>query len=177
MKFEFIQNISKNVQISNFMKTYPVGARLFHADGWTYRYTERRTDMTLLTVAFSSFANVPKNYQQRNKKATGEVCRPGCAHMLWENGLRITTQLSSNMFETGYWSKDLPDVRCLSYRRSQKLQNAPTIAHSAWSNIQQSTRRGYCEKGLKRKMRAYLENISLDLEEEKERGIQLGCWK
>jgi len=40
------------MQISNFMKIRPVGAELLHAD--------RRTDMTKLTVAFRSFANVPK---------------------------------------------------------------------------------------------------------------------
>ena len=33
-----------------------VGAELFHADGWT----DRRTDMTKLTVAFHNFGNAPK---------------------------------------------------------------------------------------------------------------------
>ena len=38
-------------QISNFMKIRPVGAELFHADG----RTDRQTDMTKLTVAFTQF--------------------------------------------------------------------------------------------------------------------------
>jgi len=34
------------------MKFRPVGAQLFHTDGWT--------DMTKLAVAFRNFANAPK---------------------------------------------------------------------------------------------------------------------
>ena len=33
----------------------------------------------------------------------------------------------------------------------------------------------YLEEGLKGKLRMYMEKISLDLEEEKELGMQLGC--
>ena len=36
------------------MKTCPVGAKLFHADGWTYG----QTDMMQLIVAFYNFANL-----------------------------------------------------------------------------------------------------------------------
>jgi len=35
------------------MKNRPVGAKLFHVDGWT--------DMTKLTVTFPNFVNTPKN--------------------------------------------------------------------------------------------------------------------
>jgi len=42
---------SKNTEISNFVKIRPVGAELFHVD--------QLTDMTKLTDAFHSFANVP----------------------------------------------------------------------------------------------------------------------
>ena len=45
MKPEF----SKNIQIPNFMKIRPVGPEMFHANGWT----DRRTDMTKLIVAFA----------------------------------------------------------------------------------------------------------------------------
>jgi hypothetical protein len=38
------------------MKIHPVGAELFHVDGWT----DRQTDMTKLMVAFRNFANTPK---------------------------------------------------------------------------------------------------------------------
>jgi len=35
MKLDFMERLSKNTQISNFMKIRPVGAELFHADGRT----------------------------------------------------------------------------------------------------------------------------------------------
>ena len=35
MKLDFYRQISKNPQISNFMKIRAVGAELFHADGQT----------------------------------------------------------------------------------------------------------------------------------------------
>jgi len=41
----FIDIFSKNTQISNFIKIRPVGAELFHADGWTDGETERWTDI------------------------------------------------------------------------------------------------------------------------------------
>jgi len=47
--------LSKNAQISNFIKFRPVGVRLFHADG--------RTDMTKLIVAFSNFSNATKRQE------------------------------------------------------------------------------------------------------------------
>ena len=43
------------------MKIRPVGAALFHAEGWTDGRTDRRTYMTKLIVAFCNFANAPKN--------------------------------------------------------------------------------------------------------------------
>jgi len=39
MKLEFSRQVSKNTQMSNFMKMRPVGAELFHADGRTDRQT------------------------------------------------------------------------------------------------------------------------------------------
>jgi hypothetical protein len=50
-----LDRLSKNTQLSNFMKIRRVGAKLFHADG--------RTDMTKLVATFRSFANAPKNVQ------------------------------------------------------------------------------------------------------------------
>jgi hypothetical protein len=61
MKLEFSWQIfEKNAQISDFTKIRPVGAELFHAGG----RADGRTDMTKLTVAFRSFANVPNNAVQ-----------------------------------------------------------------------------------------------------------------
>ena len=47
-----ISTLSKNNQISNFVKIRPVGAELFRADG--------QTDIMKLTVAFGNFVNAPK---------------------------------------------------------------------------------------------------------------------
>jgi len=44
MKHEFSGKISKNTQISNFMKIRLVGAKLFHANRWT----DGQTNMTKL---------------------------------------------------------------------------------------------------------------------------------
>jgi hypothetical protein len=60
-------------------------------------------------------------------------------------------------------------------KKEPNLQNAATIARSASSHVQQSWQREHLEEGFKRKLRTYLEKISLDLEEKKEVGIQLGC--
>jgi len=50
---KFLDRLSTNIQISNFMKIRLLGAVLCHVD--------RRTDMTKLTAAFRNFANAPKN--------------------------------------------------------------------------------------------------------------------
>ena len=49
----FLDRVSKNTQVSNFIKFRPVGAELFHADG--------QTDMTKVIVAFRNFVNMPKS--------------------------------------------------------------------------------------------------------------------
>jgi len=52
MKFEFLRQMTKYTQISNFIKIRPMGAELHHAD----RQGNRRTGMTKLVVAFRNFA-------------------------------------------------------------------------------------------------------------------------
>ena len=52
----FFERFSKNIEIPNFMETRPVGAEMFHADGWI----GRQTDMTKLIDFFHNFANAPK---------------------------------------------------------------------------------------------------------------------
>ena len=47
-----LERISKNTQLSNFMKIRPVGTEVFHADG--------QTDMTTLIIPFRNFANAPQ---------------------------------------------------------------------------------------------------------------------
>jgi hypothetical protein len=41
------------ILLTDLMKIHPLGAELFHADGWT--------DMAILIVAFHNFANTPIN--------------------------------------------------------------------------------------------------------------------
>jgi len=48
INIRFLFRFWTNPQISNFMEIRPVGAELFHVDGWT----DIVTDMTKLIVAF-----------------------------------------------------------------------------------------------------------------------------
>ena len=51
------------------MKILPVEDKLFHADG----QTDRQTDMTNLTVAFSNFVTAPKNGAKFENSTTVEI--------------------------------------------------------------------------------------------------------
>jgi hypothetical protein len=52
----FWTDFRKTLKISYFMKKFPVGAELFHAE----RRADRPTEMTKLIVSFRNFANAPK---------------------------------------------------------------------------------------------------------------------
>jgi len=54
----FRQNVEKYSNIK-FHEKPSSEAEFFHADGWT----DRRTDMTKLTVSFRTFANAFKNFK------------------------------------------------------------------------------------------------------------------
>jgi hypothetical protein len=41
---DFLDSVSKNTQIPNFMKIYPMGAKLFHADKQMDGQTDRQTE-------------------------------------------------------------------------------------------------------------------------------------
>jgi len=70
----------KNTQIENFTKIRPVGAKLFLADSWTDRWTDRHDKANSL---FSLFENMPKKQSGPvtvlAESQTGDVCAP-CAH-------------------------------------------------------------------------------------------------
>jgi hypothetical protein len=73
----------------------------------------------------------------RDTKATGDddVSRD-VLKLSREDVFQLLTQFSSNIYETGVWPKDFTEVTMIALR-SQKLQNAVTIAQSASSHIQQ----------------------------------------
>jgi len=56
MKIKLIENVSKNTQVSNFMKIRPVEDKLFHAE----RRRDGRTYKTKLIIAFRNYANARK---------------------------------------------------------------------------------------------------------------------
>jgi hypothetical protein len=66
------------------MKIRPVGAELFHADGWA----DGQTDMTKLMVAFRNFSNAPKKMKMPCASlinhARNDVCGNGC--IFFSNG-------------------------------------------------------------------------------------------
>jgi len=74
MKLEFSRQILKNSQTSSFMKIHKTGAELFHAGG----RTDRRTDMTKLTVSFRNFANGPKNPVRISQRTLSP-----CTYSIW----------------------------------------------------------------------------------------------
>jgi hypothetical protein len=53
----FLTIFSKNSQIPNFIKIFPAGAELLHAD----THTEGPTDITNPIIAFRNFSKAPKN--------------------------------------------------------------------------------------------------------------------
>jgi hypothetical protein len=57
MKLEFSQQILEKYTDIKFCDIHPVGAGMFHVDGWT----DRQTAMMNLIVTFSNFANVSKS--------------------------------------------------------------------------------------------------------------------
>ena len=50
-EMNFLARLLKDPEISNFMRLHLVGAKLFHADGWA----DRQTDRMKLLVAFHNF--------------------------------------------------------------------------------------------------------------------------
>jgi hypothetical protein len=56
----FLDKSPKESQTSNVVKTRPVGAKLFHADGKTDGRTEGQTD-DITKVSFHNYANAIKN--------------------------------------------------------------------------------------------------------------------
>ena len=56
----FVDRVSREDKILNFIKFNPVGDKLLHAGGRMNGRTEGQTDMTKLTVSFRNYSNAPK---------------------------------------------------------------------------------------------------------------------
>jgi hypothetical protein len=92
-----------------------------------------------------------------------------------ECGLKIMTKLINTIYETGEWPKDFTEVTMIALKK--KPQATKCSDHRTISLIAHTAKivQRYLDEVLKRKMRMYSEIISLDLEEEKELGMQFGC--
>jgi hypothetical protein len=110
-----------------------------------------------------------------NKKATGNNDVPGdMLKLLGESGLKIMTKLISTVYEPGEWPKEFTEVTMIALKKSQATKcsdhrTISLIAHTAKIVAKVLRRR------IEIKLKMYSEKVSLDLQEEKELGMQLGC--
>ena len=112
----------------------------------------------------------------RNKKATGDDDVPrDVLKLLREGGLKIMTKLINTIYETEKWPKDFKEVTMIALKKKPKATKQSD--HRTISLITYTAKivAKILREGLKGKLRMYSEKISLDLEEEKELGMQLGC--
>ena len=111
----------------------------------------------------------------RNRKATGDDDVPGdVLKLLGEGGLKILTKLINTIYETGEWPKDLTKFTMISLKK--KTQAAKCSDHRTISLTAHTAKiiANTLRRRIERKIEMYSEKISLDLEEEKEPGMQLG---
>ena len=111
----------------------------------------------------------------KNKKATGDDDVPGDVLKLFEGVLKIMTKLINTIYETGvaqglHGSYNV----CLREEATSNKMQRPSHNQPYHTYSEDSSKKNL-EEGLKRKLRMYSEKISLDLEEEKELRMQLGC--
>ena len=86
------------------MKTRPFGAELFHADGRTDREAERHDAAKSRFSQFCERAYKLSRKLEIRRLQEGYYVGRDVLTFLGEDGFRITTQLISNMCETGEWS-------------------------------------------------------------------------
>jgi hypothetical protein len=90
---------------------------------------------------------------------------------LYKIKLKIMKNLVNGNYETGEWPKDFTEVTMITL--TKKPQATKFSDHRTISLIAHTAK--ILGKKFKRKFRMYSEKISLDFEEEKELGMQLGC--
>jgi len=113
----------------------------------------------------------------RNKEATEDDDVDGdVLKLLGVGDLRIIIiKLINTFYETGEYPKGFTDVTMIALKK--KAQTTKCSDHRTGSLIAHTARRvtKKLRRRIERKLRMYSEKISLDLEEEKEVGMQLGC--
>jgi hypothetical protein len=94
---------------------------------------------------------------------------------LGEDSLRLTTQLIDNVYEAGEWPRYFIEVTIIALKN--KPNATKCIDHSTISLIAHTAKivEGHLEEEFKGKSRVYFEKMSLNVEIEKELGVQLGC--
>ena len=102
------------------MKTRPVGAELFHADGRTDREAERNDAAKSRFSQFCERAYKLSRKLEIRRLQEGYYVGRDVLTFLGEDGFRITTQLISNMCETGEWPKDLIKVTMFVLKKKPK---------------------------------------------------------
>jgi len=114
--------------------------------------------------------------EMRNKKATGDDdVLADVLKLFGDDGLKIMTKLINTIYEIAEWPKDFMEVTMIALKKKPQAtkcndhRTISLITHTA--KIVTKILRRWIEK----KLRKYLEKISLDLEEEKELEMQLGC--
>ena len=112
--------------------------------------------------------------EMRNRKATGDNDTPGDVFkLLGEGGLKILTELSNTIYNTGEWPQVFTEVTMIALKKKTKAtkcsdyRTISLIAHTA--KIIAKILRRRIEKKIEDMC---LEKISLDLEEEKELRMQ-----
>ena len=111
-----------------------------------------------------------------NMKATGDDDVPAdVLKLLGDGGLKIMMKLINTIYETGEWPKDFMEVTMIALKK--KTQATKCNDHRTTSLIAHTAK--IVTKILRRRIEKIIEEvlgkISLDLEEEKELEVQLGC--
>ena len=111
----------------------------------------------------------------RNRKATGDDDIPGdVLKLLGEGGLKILTKLSNTIYNTGEWPQDFTEVTMIALKKKTKATKCSDYRTISLTAHTAKLIAKILGEGLKRKLRMCLEKINLDLEQEKELGMQSG---
>ena len=91
--------------------------------------------------------------------------------LLGEDGFKIMTKLINTIYETGQRPKDFTEVTMIDLKK--KPQATKCSDHRTVSLIAHTAKT--LRRRIEKKLRMFSKKISLNLEEEKELGVQVGC--